>query len=274
MSNDIRDILQRISALEGKTVPVSPKGSMTSQQEKVPQLPALFRPKSASPVLKSKKDPQHPMRGYMVGDSVEPKKNSLEEAMQEVEEEMLGKVKNDLRSYLAKLDDHYADDGQRERGTTELDKLTDKEKVDRDLIQKAVKAVAKAEEEIEENDEYGTAPTAGDDEYGTEPAHSGDDYGTAGTDPMDSEAGHALQLKAQQVLDKPIAPIAPTESVAEDSAVFEICGDDESGYEIRKGNRAMRTRFPRHSDAEMAIKLFRNRRKPEQDLSQDYIEER
>jgi hypothetical protein len=115
--------------------------------------------------------------------------------------------------------------------------------------------VAKAEEEIEEIEED-------------------DDAGIAGTAPMDSEAGHALELKAQQVLDKPIAPIAPTESVAEDSAVFEIHGDDASGYEIRRGGRAMRTRFPRHNDAEMAIKLFKNRRKPKQDLSQDYIEER
>jgi hypothetical protein len=157
-----------------------------------------------------------------------------------------------LRSYLDRLEDQYADDGQRERGTPELDKLTKKEKIDRDLIQKAVNAVEKAEEEIEE----------------------GDDYGTAGTAPMDSEAGHALELKAQQVLDKPIAPIAPTESVAEDSVVFEIHGDDSCGYEIRRGNRAMKTRFPSHSDAEMAIKLFKNKHKPEQDLSQDYIEER
>ena len=227
---------------------------MTSQQEKVPQLPALFKPKSASPVLKAKDNPEHPMKGYMVGDSVEPKANALEEAMQEVEEEMLSKVKRDLKSYLASIDDRYADDGRRERGTPELDKLAKKEKIDRDLIQKAVDAVEKAEE--------------------AEEVEEGDDYGTAGTAPMDSEAGHALELKAQQVLDKPIAPIAPTESVAEDSAVFEIHGDPESGFEIRRGNRAMKTRFPSHSDAQMAIKLFKNRPKPEQDLSQDYIEER
>jgi len=246
MSSDIRSILQRITALEGKTVPVSPEGSMTGQQKKVPQLPALFKPKSASPALGSKKDPRHPMDGYMVGE------NSLAEAMQEVEEEMLSKVKRDLKSYLASIDDRYSDDGRRERGTPELDKLAKKEKIDRDLIQKAVDAVEKAEEQVEE----------------------GDDYGTAGTAPMDSEAGHALELKAQQVLDKPFGPIAPVSNMSEDSAVFEIHGDDESGYEIRRGNRAMKTRFPSHSDAEMAIKLFKNRHKQQPDLSQDYIEER
>ena len=31
-------------------------------------MPALFNPKKISPVLGSKKDPQHPMRKYMVGD--------------------------------------------------------------------------------------------------------------------------------------------------------------------------------------------------------------
>ena len=246
MSSDIRSILQRINALEGKTVPVSPKGSMTSQQERVPQLPALFKPKNISPTLSKKPYQKHPMDGYMVGE------NALAETMQEVEEEMLSKVKRDLKSYLASIDDRYADDGRRERGPPQLDKLAKKEKIDRDLVQKAVDAVEKAEEEVEE----------------------GDDYGTAGTAPMDSEAGHALELKAQQVLDKPIAPVAPTESVSEDSAVFEIHGDDESGYEIRRGHRAMKTRFPSHSDAEMAIKLFKNRHKPQTDLSQDYIEER
>mgnify|MGYP003352633125 CR=1 FL=1 len=63
MSSDIKSILQRIAALEGKTVPVSPKGSMTKQQERVPQLPALFKPKNISPTLPKKPYQKHPMDG-------------------------------------------------------------------------------------------------------------------------------------------------------------------------------------------------------------------
>lgn len=259
MSDSIYKIIERLALIEGKTTPTTVKHGLNQQQKGVPQLPSLFKPKKIT-ALGAPTDPKHPAAGYMVGgESAEPKRPSLGEAMQAVEEEMLSKVKNDLKSYLAQLDDRYADDGQRERSTPELDKLTKKEKIDRDLVRKAVDAVEKAEEQVEE----------------------GDDYGTAGTAPMDSEAGHALGLKAQQVLDQPIAPVGPTESVSEDSAVFEIHGNDSCGYEIRRGNRALPTRFPRRDHAEMAIQLFKNRHKPvmptepvEQDLSQDYIEER
>lgn len=134
MSNDIRSILERLSLLEGATTPVTVKHGLNKQQQNVPQLPALFKPKSASPVLTAKKDPKHPMDGYMVGDSVEPKKNALEETMSEIEEDMLAKVKRDLTHYL--------------------DKLEQKVRVDRDLKDKAVDAVGRgeAEESIEEND--------------------------------------------------------------------------------------------------------------------------
>jgi len=96
MSSDIRSILERLAAVEGKLTPVGVKHGLNTQQKGVPQLPALFKPKSASPALRAKKDPAHPMDGYMVGDSVEPRKSALEEAMQEVEEDMLSKVKKDL----------------------------------------------------------------------------------------------------------------------------------------------------------------------------------
>ena len=123
MSNDIRSILDRLATVEGRLSPA---------QQKVPQLPALFKPKHIR-ALSSKTDPAHPMDGYMVGDSVEPKKTALEEAMAEIEEDMLSKVKKDLTKYL--------------------DKLEKKVRVDRALKDKAQDAVAKGDvEEIEELD--------------------------------------------------------------------------------------------------------------------------
>jgi hypothetical protein len=122
MSNDIRSILDRLATVEGR---------LTPGQQRVPQLPALFKPRHVR-ALGSKTDPAHPMDGYMVGDSVEPKKTALEEAMAEIEEDMLSKVKKDLTQYL--------------------DRLEKKVRVDRDLKDKARDAVGRgeAEEEIEE----------------------------------------------------------------------------------------------------------------------------
>jgi hypothetical protein len=142
MSNDIKHILERLAIVEGKTVPVNPKGSMTSQQERVPQLPALFKPKDISPTLTKKPYQKHPMDGYMVGE------NALAEAMQEVEEDLLSKVKNDLNIYLDRLEKKQAaDDGRREKRITHLDKIADKDEVDREIVQKAVDAVEQGQVE-------------------------------------------------------------------------------------------------------------------------------
>jgi hypothetical protein len=215
MSHDIKSILDRLALVEGKTVPVSPKGSMTSQQERVPQLPALFKPRDISTTLTKKPYQKHPMDGYMVGE------NSLAEAMQDVEEDMVSKVKKDLNLYLDRLEQKLAgDDGRREKQTPELDKLADKNKQDRDLVQKAVDAVAQG-----------------------------------------------------QVEEEPVQTVA-----MEDGTLFEIHQRGPEDYEIRHGGKSLPTRFPNIDHAKMAVDIFKSRKKmqqPEQqDLSQDYIEEK
>lgn len=105
MTHDIRSILDRLATVEGKLTPVAVKSGLNAQQRSVPQLPALFKPRDISPVLKSKRDPAHPMKGEFVGDSVEPRVASLAETMQSVEEDMLGKVKRDFVDYLERLED-------------------------------------------------------------------------------------------------------------------------------------------------------------------------
>jgi hypothetical protein len=134
MSNDIRSILEKLANIEeARLTPVSVKHGLNQQQKSVNQLPALFKPQGIK-ALGAKKDPTHPMHKELVGDSVEPKASALEEAMQEVEEDMLSKVKRDLTTYL--------------------DKLERKVQVDRDLKDKAKDAVERgeAEEDIEEDD--------------------------------------------------------------------------------------------------------------------------
>ena len=228
MSHDIRDILQRLTAVEGKLTPTGVKHGLNPQQKSVHQLPALFKPHGIR-ALDNKTDPQHPMHKELVGDSVEPNKTALEEAMQEVEEDMLSKVKKDLTQYL--------------------DKLEQKVKIDRELKDKAKDAVEKhaAEEEIEENDYELTDPST---VHGIE-------------NNIDTQLGNPQQPTKVMELD--------------DGAVFEIHGDDSLGYEIRHGGRSLPSRFRTSDEAGIAVDLFRahrQRNRPAQDLSQDYIEER
>ena len=233
MSDDIRSILDRLATVEGKLSPA---------QQKVPQLPALFKPKHIR-ALGAKTDPAHPMDGYMVGDSVEPTKTALEEAMAEIEEDMISKVKKDLTQYL--------------------DKLEKKVSLDRDLKDKAVDAVEKgqAEEEVEE-------------EIDTDPAAI---HGPS--DPLDSETGHSIEMGVADKLAAPQAPQAPQATFEmADGVALECWGDDDTGYELRRGDKTLPSRFKNMDDAGMAVKLYQARKKkqqrPEQDRSQDYIEER
>jgi hypothetical protein len=316
MSNDIRSILDRLATVEGRLSPA---------QQKVPQLPALFKPKHIR-ALGAKTDPAHPMDGYMVGDSVEPRRTALEEAMAEIEEDMISKVKKDLTTYL--------------------DKLEKKVAVSRDLKDKAVDAVEKGQAE-EDLDEF--APVGGDDREpdeeeilrqlaaqwwnGTEqqmvkaqrtlaamgweigPDESGDD--DAGvyvyrigdedgrdtvafahsdldlneeintdpaamqgpSDPLDTETAHSIEMGVASKLNAPQAPQAPAATFEmADGIALECCGDDQQGYELRHGEKRLPSRFRSLDDAGMAVKLYqarkRQQQRPEQDPSQDYIEER
>jgi hypothetical protein len=316
MSNDIRSILDRLATVEGRLSPA---------QQKVPQLPALFKPRHIR-ALGAKTDPAHPMDGYMVGDSVEPRRTALEEAMAEIEEDMISKVKKDLTTYL--------------------DKLEKKVSINRDLKDKAKDAVEKRQPE-EDLDEF--APVGGDDREpdeeeilrqlaahwwnGTEqqmakaqntlaamgweigPDESGDD--DAGvyvyrigdedgrdtvafahsdldlneeidtdpaamqgpSDPLDSETAHSIELGVANKLSAPQAPQAPQATFEmADGIALECWGDDDTGYELRRGDKTLPSRFKNLDDAGMAVKLYQARKqkqqRPEQDLSQDYIEER
>jgi len=316
MSNDIRSILDRLATVEGRLSPA---------QQRVPQLPALFKPGHIK-ALGAKTDPAHPMDGYMVGDSVEPRRTALEEAMAEIEEDMLSKVKKDLTTYL--------------------DRLEKKVRIDRDLKDKAQDAVqkGKAEEEIEEfappggddrePDEEeilrqlaaqwwnGTEQQmakaqntlaamgweigqdeSGDDDAGVFLVRAGDENGNSymafnhsdldlneeidsdpaaiqgPSDPGDTEVAHNIELNVADRLNAPQKPQAPQATFEmDDGSCLECWGDDNQGYEIRHGDKTLPSRFKSMDDAGMAVKLYQARRqrhqRPEQDLSQDYIEER
>ena len=66
---------------------------------------------------------------------------------------------------------------------------------------------------------------------------------------------------------------APVKSVAlQDGMICEIHGNERDGFEIRRGNKSLPTRFKNMSQAEMALEMFMARLK-KQDESQDYLDE-
>lgn len=246
MTDPIYRIIERLALIEGKTTPVSVRHGLNSQQKGVPQLPALFKPNNISTTLTKKPYQKHPADGYMVGDSVEPRKPSLEEAMQEVEEDMVSRVKGQFADYLEKLEKENKLDGHLVRKAKHDLEIGDDQEVD--------------EQEVEENATWDS------------------DVQPIG-DPADTEVAHGVEDHIAASVAAPAAPMsAVSESPArtytlEDGTCLEAYGDDDNGYEVRHGERKLPTRFPRIDHADMAVRLFQRRRQ-RQDQSQDYIEER
>jgi hypothetical protein len=74
-------------------------------------------------------------------------------------------------------------------------------------------------------------------------------------------------------VENPVMPeSAPVKTVTNECGLFEIHGNEPTGFEIRHGNRAMRSRFKTIDEAVMALEMFAARKKI-QDESKDYIEE-
>jgi hypothetical protein len=168
--------------------------------------------------------------------------NALAEAMQEVEEDMISRVKGQFADYLEKLEkENHLDSRLVRKAKAELN-------IDDD---------PQTEDEVEEN------------------ATWDQDVQPVG-DPGDTEVAHGLENDIATAVSQPTAPLGESPArtyTLEDGTCLEAYGNDESGYEVRHGERRLPTRFPRIDHADMAVKLFQKRRQ-KQDLSQDYIEEK
>ena len=239
MTDPIYRIIERLALIEGKITPTNVKHGLNKQQQGVPQLPALLKPRNISPTLTKKPYQAHPLDGYMVGE------NSLAEAMQEVEEDMVSRVKGQFRDYLEKLEKENKLDSHLVRKAKHDLKIGDDGEVD--------------EQEVEENATWDS------------------DVQPIG-DPDDTEVAHGVEDHIAASVAAPAEPMAEYGAPArtytlEDGTCLEAYGDDDNGYEVRHGERRLPTRFPRIDHADMAVRLFQKRRQ-KQDLSQDYIEER
>jgi hypothetical protein len=78
---------------------------------------------------------------------------------------------------------------------------------------------------------------------------------------------------APDPVQNPVMPeSAPVQTITNECGLWEIHGNEPSGFEIRHGNNAMRSRFKSIDEAVMALEMFAAHKKAT-DESADYIEE-
>ena len=152
MSNDIRDIIERLAILEGRITPTTVKSGLNPEQKSVKQLPALFKPKTQK-ILGGDPDAKNPLGGWLVGDSVEREEEPLEEAKVD-EEKLLDKVRDSLKDYLASVEKKYHDDSISKKAK---DRDLGERAKDKDLVAKEVNEDP-TQEEPANTDEVPTAP--------------------------------------------------------------------------------------------------------------------
>ena len=64
----------------------------------------------------------------------------------------------------------------------------------------------------------------------------------------------------------------PVKTITNECGLWEVHGDEQSGFEIRYGNRQLPTRFKKLHEAELALEMF-NARQRKHNEAQDYIDE-
>jgi hypothetical protein len=93
-----------------------------------------------------------------------------------------------------------------------------------------------------------------------------------------SELDSALSgvIPAQQPAGEPgvsIKETAPVKTMTNECGLWEMHGNEQDGFEIRRAGRCLPTRFKNLDEAELAIEMFAHRQR-QRDESQDYMEER
>lgn len=271
---------------EGLT-PTTVKHGLNAQQKSVDQLSATFKPKTVA-VLTAKKDPKNPMAGKLVGGCEE--SEELEEAV--ANEDVLEKVKKSLADYLSNVADEIKSDTDLKDKKKEDSDLKNKDKTDRDLVAKEEKELD--EEELDEGRLHVGDPivVVGPNEFegktgeiaefspsgkfvvvnlynhGEHSMHLSDvEYNEyADEDEEDYDAGYDAYKERSWTEE------APVKTVTNECGLWEIHGNEPAGFEIRHGNRPMRSRFKSIDEAVMALEMFAAHKKA-QDESADYIEE-
>lgn len=289
--NDIYSIVERLAILEGRITPTSVKHGLNSQQRSVPQMPALFKAKTQK-ILGGDPNAKNPMSGYAVGGCEEDINN----------EDVLNKVQKSLHDYLKNVSDEKKPDADLKDKKRDDRGLRKKEINDRDLIAKESKELDEDHRQLEVGDRICvTGPNHYEGEFGevVEFAPSGKfvivrmDNGDEASmhisdvefhddqedeedwedDQKDLPSDHAYD-RGESPYDKPEPQVesAPVKTVTNECGLWEVHGNEPSGFEIRHGNRAIRSKFKTIEECEIALEMFAAHKKATNE-AQDYIDE-
>ena len=206
---------------------------LNTNQKSVNQLSATFKPKTVA-VLTAPKDPKNPMAGKLVG-GCEESKELDEKPLEETitSEDTLSKVKASFADYLKSIADEIKQDTDLKDKKKEDTDLKKKDKTDRDLVAR----LAEGESELSS--------------------------ALSGVVPAEQPAGEpGVSMKESTAV----------KTITNECGLWEVHGDEKSGFEIRHGNRKLPTRFKNLDEAELALEMFNSRRKKRNE-AQDYIDE-
>jgi Mg2+ and Co2+ transporter CorA len=151
----------------------------------------------------------------------------------EVAEDVIEKVKNSFKDFIKQAEEEIKDLDIKEKKKEDTD-LKSKDKTDRDLIAKANPVTEDPTQQELPGTTMSTGPT------------------------INPTYGESAPVKTVTLTD---------------GMICEIHGNERDGFEIRRGAKAMPTRFKDLSQAEMALEMYRARMK-QADESQDYMEEK
>jgi hypothetical protein len=160
---------------------------------------------------------------------------SVEHDETAVAEDVLDKVKKSFADYLSNIADEIKQDTDLKAKTTTDSDIKTKDKQDRDLVSKQTEEV--------DNTELGSA--------------------LSGVVPAEQPPGEEGVSMKETVAVK---------TVTNESGLWEMHGDDHTGFEIRHGNRKLPTKFKTLDEAVMALEMF-NARQRKRDEAADYIDE-
>jgi hypothetical protein len=129
--NDIYSIVERLRLIETAITPATVKKGLNAQQKSVPQLPALFKPKTQK-ILGGNASAKNPMSGYAVGsgESVEHDEEKIEEAV--ATEDVLDRVKRSFTDFIKSVEDDINDSDIKDKKREDTD-LKSRDKKDRAL---------------------------------------------------------------------------------------------------------------------------------------------
>ena len=255
--NDIYTIVEKLAILEGRITPTGVKKGLNSQQRSVPQMPALFKPKTQK-ILGGNPNAKNPMSGYMVGsdESVEHDKAMLEADMAE---DVLAKVKKSFKDFIKQAEEEIKDSDIQDKKQEDTD-LKNKDSKDRGLKAKD-HPVTEDPTDDEEEDWYDANGRPS--EHGTYDA--GGHY-HADREP-DMDAGYDAYKERDWTEES-----APVKTLNNECGLWEMHGNERDGFEVRRMGRCLPTKFSNLDEAEMAVEMFAHRRR-KADESQDYLDE-